>query len=314
MRRIQSTVKRKLRRAVRGKQTGKILLFAVILILIYFYTQQHPSVSGDIFSKEDTFSEPAMAVHFIDVGQGDAAYVELPTGETILIDAGPNSSENQLLAYLDTCNADVIDYAVFTHPHEDHIGGADKVLQKYKVKNVLLPSADSTTTTYERMLDAILESGATTLFAQVGDRYTLGEATFTILGPATDTYDNLNDASIVLRLDYKDISFLFTGDAEKSSEKAIIEAVGTKALDADVLKSGHHGSSTSSGKVFLDAVTPSVAVISCGVNNDYGHPHTETMTEYQARDMKIFRTDQLGSIRIYTDGTTLLVHSDHESE
>ncbi|MBQ8577711.1 MAG: MBL fold metallo-hydrolase [Clostridia bacterium] len=308
-------LKKELKSAAKKKQTVKVILFALLLLFLWWYdnyTDTPVSANATVYEDGTLDTETSLTVHFIDVGQGDAAYIELPTGETVLIDAGTNASEDALLAYLDRYDCDTIDYAVFTHPHEDHIGGADKVLGRYHVNNVLLPDADATSSTYEKMLDGIADSGAAVMLAEVGDTYSVGEAVIRILGPTDPSDDDLNNASIVLRLEYKDVSFVFTGDAEKSSEKSILAEVGATLLDADVLKVGHHGSNTSSSSDFLDAVSPAVAVISCGENNEYGHPHKETVNALTERGVKQFRTDELGSIRIYTDGTALLVQSDKE--
>ena len=233
----------------------------------------------------------------------------LPDGKTVLIDAGTNQSEHQLLSYLARYGIRRIDYAVFTHPHEDHIGGADAVLDACEVQHVILPDAVTATSTYEIMLEKIEAEGCSVSTAVPGTVYPLGDASFTVLGPVGTYEDNLNNASILLRFCYGETSFLFTGDAEADAEAAALLR-DSAALNADVLKVGHHGSFTSSSELFLAAVTPDVAVISCGAQNEYGHPHAEILDRLQKHTDHIFRTDTLGSIRIYSDGTSLLVQSD----
>lgn len=300
--------------AVKKKQTGKAILFLLILLILYIGSRSFTDNGSTVQWSDDASlnADTSLVVHYIDVGQGDAVYITLPTGESMLIDAGTNASEDRLLAYLDQYDAGCLDYAVFTHPHEDHIGGADKVLARYGAKTVIIPDVETTTSTYEKMIDAIIDCGAETVFSAVSDTYTLGDAVFRILGPVTPSSDDLNNASIVVHFTYRDVSFLFTGDAEKSEEKSIIDAVGSAALKADVLKVGHHGSSTSSSAAFLDAVSPLAAVISCGADNDYGHPHAETVDELQKRGVTMLRTDECGSIRICSDGTALLIRTDRD--
>ena len=293
----------------KNNSIGKWILTALLLLAVYIYNNH---TKTDIRFGDDTADTASSAVvHFIDVGQADAACIVLPGGETMLIDAGCNASEDQLLAYLSKYRITHIDYAIFTHPHEDHIGGADAVLGACEIDHVLLPDAAAATSTYEIMLDCIATEGCSVRYAVPRDTYTLGDASFTILAPITVDEKDLNNASIMLSFRYGDTTFLFTGDAESSSESAVL-AEYAAALDADVLKVGHHGSSTSSSDAFLAAVSPDAAVISCGTDNDYGHPHTETLESLGNYTEHIFRTDRLGSVRIYTDGHELVVQSDRE--
>ncbi|MBE6657285.1 MAG: MBL fold metallo-hydrolase [Ruminococcaceae bacterium] len=309
---MKSSTKSRRRRKQRRdnlEHFGKFVIIALLLLALYIY-DLNTRFGGTIHYGEGTPSPGTSAVvHFIDVGQADAACIVLPDGKTVLIDAGSNASEDQLLSYLARYGIRRIDYAVFTHPHEDHIGGADAVLAACEVLNCILPDASTATSTYDIMLDQIAKEGAAVHTARPGDTYTLGDASFTILGPAGSFVDNLNDASILLRFCYGETSFLFTGDAETAAETAAI-LQNTVGLNADVLKVGHHGSSTSSSELFLAAVTPDVAIISCGAQNEYGHPHAETLQRLAIHTEHIFRTDQLSSIRVYSDGNALLVQSD----
>jgi competence protein ComEC len=243
--------------------------------------------------------------HFIDVGQGDAALIRTPEGN-ILIDAGTNDAEDELVAYLKAEGITELAYAVFTHPHEDHIGGADAVLDYCEVKNVILPEVTATTVVYNRMMDAIETEGATVIIAVPEATYTVGDLKMTILGPIGSNYKDMNNDSSVLRADFGESSVLYTGDAEDVSEKEMLEAYrfGGK-LDCELLKVGHHGSENSSTEAFMDAVTPEMAVISCGEGNKYGHPTAEALSRLDARKVTYWRTDLLGSIVIISNGETL---------
>ena len=314
MKKTKSKLKKEMKKAAQKGQFGKLIIFALLLLALYIYNANTQDPSATVYENGTLDAAKTMAVHFIDVGQADAAYIVLPDGASMLIDAGENASEDALAAYFDRYDINTLDYAVFTHPHEDHIGGADVVFDLCTVKNVILPDAEATSSTYEKMLSCIADSGAKVMLAEVGDTYTLGAASFEILGPVSPSSDDLNNASILLRLTYGDTSFLFTGDAEAKAEAAALSAVGTTKLNADVLKVGHHGSNTSSSDAFLEAVTPSVAVISCGENNDYGHPHDAILQRLALYTQHIFRTDLLGSVRVFSDGTALLVQSDRSGE
>ena len=240
--------------------------------------------------------------HFIDVGPGDAALIRTEAGD-ILIDAGTNSSEDELKAYLNSYGVTDIEYAIFTHPHEDHIGGADMVLATYNVKNVILPNATATSQTFQRMMDGIEAEGCKVIEATPDWTFKVGEVIFTILAPISETYPNTNNYSVVVRVDYGETSVLFTGDAELESEEEMLARYRLKGtLDCDLLKSGHHGSDTSSGQEFLNAVTPTYAVISVGEGNTYDHPKQVTLTKYEAMGVKFYRTDKEGSIVFISTG------------
>ncbi|MBO5512867.1 MAG: MBL fold metallo-hydrolase [Clostridia bacterium] len=240
--------------------------------------------------------------HFIDVGQGDAALIRTEKGD-ILIDAGTNSSEDELKAYLDSLGVTDIEYAVFTHPHEDHIGGADMVLNTYNVKCVVLPDATATSKTFERMMDAIEAEKCDVMEAVPDKTFKVGELTCTILAPISTSYTETNNYSVVIRADYGDTSVLFTGDAEVDSEAEMLNRYQFKGtLDCDILKAGHHGSDTSSSQAFLDAVTPVHAVISVGEGNTYDHPKQEILARYEAMKLEIHRTDKEGSIVFTSTG------------
>ena len=253
--------------------------------------------------------EGKLEVHFIDVGQGDSELIIADDGSTMLIDAGPNSSEASLLRYLKTNNIEKLDVVVFTHPHEDHIGGGDYILNNIPADKVIMPDATANTATFERLLDAIDKAGADVQIAQSGDTFTLGSATVKILAPNSEKYDSMNDYSVVMHLTFGETSFMFTGDAEKKSEYEILAKYPESVLKSDVLKLGHHGSSTSNSDAFLAAVDPTVAVAECGVDNDYGHPHREVVRALEKLNIKLFRTDKDGTVYYFGDGHNMTLES-----
>ena len=243
--------------------------------------------------------EGELRVSFIDVGQGDSEFIELPNGETLLIDAGTNETGADVVNYIESLGYSSIDYVVGTHPHEDHIGGLDDVIRTFDVESVYMPKVTADTKTFEDVLDAVAEKGLSINTAKAGVSIVDGEdLSVKMLAPVLDEYDNTNDYSAVIKVVYGDTSFLFTGDAEQYAEDLI-----TGDVDSDVLKVGHHGSSTSTGEAFLERVSPSYAVISCGFDNSYGHPHTETIEKLGG--IPVFRTDEMGTIVATSDGSEI---------
>lgn len=243
--------------------------------------------------------EGELRVSFIDVGQGDSEFIELPNGETLLIDAGTNETGADVVNYIESLGYSSIDYVVGTHPHEDHIGGLDDVIRTFDVESVYMPKVTADTKTFEDVLDAVDEKGLTINTAKAGVTLVDGDRlSVKMLAPVLDEYDNTNDYSAVIKVVYGDTSFLFTGDAEEYAESLI-----TGDVDSDVLKVGHHGSSTSTGEAFLERVSPSYAVISCGLGNSYGHPHTETIEKLGG--IPVFRTDEMGTIVATSDGSEI---------
>ena len=268
-------------------------------------------------SKEDIESESTvhvtgngMKVHFIDVGQGDSILVETDS-HTLLIDAGENNQGTYVVNYLKSQGIDTLDYVIGTHPHSDHIGGLDVVIQQLDVSKVILPAVEHSTKTYEDVLLAIANKGLKITKPVVGTEYKLGEATFTIIAPNSAEYSDLNDYSVSIRLVYGDTSFVFTGDADTVSETEMVN--NGLDLSADVLKLGHHGSAYSNNSFFLNAVNPTYAVISVGEGNSYGHPHREVLEDMQSRDVEVYRTDLQGTITIFSDGTDLTFETQRTS-
>lgn len=261
--------------------------------------------TGSAVADAVTGAEPGLVTaHFIDVGQGDACLVELPGGETLLIDGGGRAAAERLQAYLREQGVERIDHLIATHPHEDHIGGLIGVVEQFEIGKIYMPRVAHNTKTYEEFLEAIKRKGLRITAARAGVTMETGEGVEAVfLAPCRDDYKELNDHSAVLKLTYGPVSFLFTGDAELEAEKDMLQSGAN--LAAQILKAGHHGSSTSSSPAFLEAVQPEVAVISAGKNNSYGHPHREVVERLTSLGVEILRTDLLGDIVITVehDGT-----------
>ncbi len=283
-----------------GNKKRLIAFFGALLIaLVAFAVEEYKTRYNEGESDE---TGELIYVHSIDVGQGDSTLIESPYGN-ILIDAGTNESEIDLYGYLINEGISTIDYCILTHPHEDHIGGADMILGSFDVKRVIMTDVEATSYVYERLLTSLEGSGAEVTLARVGDIYKMGGISIAILGPVDlDSQTDFNNSSIVSRITYGDVRMLFMGDAEHFSEKRLLKTISEVEFDSDFLKLGHHGSSTSSGDDFMNAVTPYIALISCGENNSYGHPHREVITMLQKRGIECFRTDLMGDVVFECDG------------
>ena len=247
-----------------------------------------------------------LRVNYIDVGQGDSEFIEFPNGETMLIDAGTNESGQTVVNYIKSLGYTSVDYVIGTHPHEDHIGGLDDVINSFDIGKIYMPKVTTDTKTFDDVLDAVENKNLTINTAKSG--VVIAETddfSVKIVAPVSEQYDDLNNYSAVVKVSYKDNSFLFTGDAEELSENQI-----TDDISADVLKAGHHGSSTSSSDKFLDRVCPSTVVISCGEDNSYGHPHKETIEKLNSRNINYYRTDINGTVVATSDGSTITFTTD----
>lgn len=251
-----------------------------------------------------------LEVHFIDVGQADSILVK--HGDfSMLVDAGNNEDGDLVNNYIKSKGISKLDYVVGTHPHEDHIGGLDDVINNFDIGAIYIPKASTTTKTFESVLLAIQNKGMKVKSPIIGDKFDLGGVTVTILGPNSNSYDDLNDSSIVLKVDYGTTSFLLTGDAEGKSESEIL-ASGIN-INSTVLKVGHHGSDSSTTDEFLNKVNPKFAVISVGEGNSYGHPKQSVLNKLQSRNIPVYRTDENGTIVAISDGNNVTFNTNQGS-
>lgn len=239
-----------------------------------------------------------LEVHFLDVGQGDATLI-VSDGQTMLIDSGDDGQGTALQLYLTKQGIEKLDYLVLTHTDADHIGGADVIISKFDIGNVFIGDYKKETRVYRDLMQALKDRGLSYTTPAVGESFSLGAATFTILAPNKE-YSDPNNTSIVLLLKNGENSFLFSGDAQEQAEEDILE--NGISIDCDVYKVGHHGSKHSNSKEFLSAMTPDCAVISCGENNSYGHPDAEVLNNLRSMGVKVYRTDEQGTIVAVSDG------------
>ncbi|MCH5249502.1 MAG: MBL fold metallo-hydrolase [Lachnospiraceae bacterium] len=242
-----------------------------------------------------------MDVHFIDVGQGDSTLI-ICGKHAMLIDAGDDSKGTAIQNYLKKQGVDKLDYLILTHPDADHIGGAPVVITKFEIKKVFVSNYEKDNKSYLKLIQALDNKNLKYTTPRVGAKFCLGTAEITFLAPNKE-YDNPNDASIALIVENGDNRFIFSGDAGEAAEKDILN----NGLDisADVYQVGHHGSKYSSSEEFLDAVAPEYAVISCGEGNSYGHPHAEVLNNLRSSKVKLYRTDEAGSIVATSDGKNI---------
>ncbi len=252
--------------------------------------------------KQKSDQVPELKVHFIDVGQADCILIE-SEGKFMLVDGGNNEDKEIIGDYLNKVGVTRLEYVVATHPHEDHIGSLDYVIESYEVSKIYAAHKEHTSKTFRDFLEASILKGHTLKQPKVGSEVMLGDCTVTFLAPNKDYEDDLNNWSIGLKVTNGVHTFVMCGDAEAEAEADIL-ANGVD-LAADVLKLGHHGSSTSTSDAFLKAVSPKYAVISVGKDNSYGHPHKEILSKLKKEEIEFFRTDEQGTIIATSDGSKI---------
>jgi competence protein ComEC len=258
----------------------------------------------------DAVPRGSLQVHYIDVGQGDSVLIVAPDGKVMVIDGG--ESDSGALAYLQARGITHVDLMVATHPHSDHIGGLVDVLGAMPVSEVVTNGRPTTSKTYEHFVEAIVAAGAHYTEARRGDSLSLGSLTFQVLHPDVLTGDDLNSQSLVLRLVYGQVAFLFTGDASETSEASMLAA--GEDVQAQILKVGRHGSHDASSPVFLSAVRPEVAVYSCAAGDSSDHPSEKTLANLAEVGATVYGTDVNGTVVVTTDGTTYKVETSKERQ
>ena len=297
------------------KKKNKKLFRKIIIILLiigYYYIKENnesysnkeqetnKQIKNEI--KHNVSSD--LNIYYFDVGQADSVLIT-NNSHNMLIDAGNNEDGPLLVKYIkEELDIDKLDYVVGTHPHEDHIGGLDDIINNLDVKEVYLPEATTTTKTFEDVLDAIANNNLGISVPTIGEKFTLGEANLEVIYTGTGEKD-LNEASIILKMTFGNHDYLFTGDTIEEVEKAILK----KDINIDVLKVAHHGSRYSSCKEFLNIATPEYAIISAGEGNSYGHPETETITRLKQHTNKIYVTKDLGTIVLTSDGKSIKINN-----
>ncbi len=296
----------------KNKNILKLIVGVVIFIYVFISSgaiKQIKDASALAFKDDDTKQKVVqngnLSVYFIDVGQADCILISTDN-HNMLIDAGNNEDGKLLVSYLKTLNVDKIDYLVGTHPHEDHIGGMDDIINNFKIDKYFMPDEISTTKTFEDVLDALEKNNLTYTTPKDGESYNLGDATIKVIHVKENAAD-LNESSIVLRLTYGNNSFLFTGDATKKVEQEILSS--NVEIKSDVLKVAHHGSNYSSNEDFLRAVSPKYAVISVGKDNIYNHPNSSTLSKLNKLNITVYRTDEVGTVIFKSDGNNILVET-----
>lgn len=279
-----------------------IFVTIVVLIITVFFTLDkngilsYNSILTSLGLKDLPVASGEVSVHYIDVGQGDCELV-ISGDKVALIDAGEREYGQKIVNYLNAQNITKIDYLIGTHPHSDHIGGLNKVIKNFEIGNIFMPKIPDnlvpTTSTYTKLLNTIQENNLKISTCNHGEIIQLDDSQL-IMFPPLKEYDNLNDYSIMCKLVHGNNKFMFTGDAESSAEKDLIDSGAD--ISADVLKVGHHGSNTSSINEFLKNVNPSICVISVGADNRYNHPSGKVIDRLYEYTDAVFRTDLVGTI------------------
>lgn len=315
--------KRRRRRFIRKikRNLSRFLLSVLLLIVLGIWADRYYSTETSVdfkapmdsrVSVDSTkpLSESSMEVHFLDVGQSDCTLI-ICDGHAMLIDCGDGNQGTKIQYYLKKQGVEKLDYLVLTHPDADHIGGAPVIITKFEIDNIFMSPYMKDSSAYEKVTDALEYRSFTWSAPEPGSRFLLGNTAILMLGP-DKLYPDSNNSSLVLKLEHGENTFLFTGDAEECAETQLVKRYEKNAgqkeslsLQADVLKVGHHGSKTSSCEIFLDAVGPGFAVISCGEFNSYGFPHARTLNSLRALGIETFRTDEQGTVIVTSDGRAL---------
>ncbi len=291
------------------KKTKNKIIALILLLIVYLYgIYTQPNTNNK--NKENTSTKERqtevinetsnnLKITYLDVGQADSILIE-ENNEYMLIDAGNNEDGPYLVNYFKSLGIEKFEYVIGTHAHEDHIGGMDDIIKNFSIGTFYMPEVLTTTKTFEDVLDALEEKQVAFNSPEIDKSFTFADTTIETLYIDNNSKD-LNDSSIVLRLKHVTNTFLFTGDASTKVEKKLLD----KNIQSDVLKLGHHGSSYSTSKAFLDKVNPTYAIISVGENNTYKHPQDEIIKRLENKNIKIYRTDESGSIVAESNGSII---------
>lgn len=296
------------------KKNIKRNFFEILIILLAFLIINNQDKIKNLFNQNNNQNQndyintnnDLLKVHYLDVGQGDSIFIELPNNETMLIDAAESYQSEKIINYLKNLNYQKIDYVIGTHPHTDHIGGLKDIINTFEIGKIYMPKVVSTTKTYESLLMTIKDKNLKINTAKAGTSIIDTDALkINILAPNNSTYTELNNYSVVTKITYGTTKFLFMGDAEKLSENEIKEDV-----TADVIKIGHHGSNTSSSINFIKKVNAKYGIISVGLNNKYNLPKEEIITNWENYGTKIYLTSINGTVTAISDGTNIKIESE----
>lgn len=295
----------------RKNKSKKIAEILIALIVVIIAGISGTTLNNNVNEHSDEIQANVQAtevstdlkVYFLDVGQADSILIQ-NGDKNMLIDAGNNKDGDKLVKYFEDLGIKKFDIIVGTHPHEDHIGGLDDIINNFEVGEIYMPKVTTTTATFEDVIDAINNKNLKITTPEIGKIFQLGECNFTIISVGANA-EELNETSIVLKMIFGEKTFLFTGDATENNEEDMLE----KDIQADVLKVGHHGSKTSTSKEFLSKVDPQYAVISLEKGNSYGHPHKETIEKLENKSIKIYRTDEDGTILMKSDGKEIEIET-----
>lgn len=296
------------------KKNIKRNFFEILIILLAFLIINNQDKIKNLLNQNNNQNQndyintnnDLLKVHYLDVGQGDSIFIELPNNETMLIDAAESYQSENIINYLKNLNYQKIDYVIGTHPHTDHIGGLKDIINTFEIGKIYMPKVVSTTKTYENLLMTIKDKNLKINTAKAGTSIIdIDTLKINILAPNNSTYTELNNYSVVTKITYGTTKFLFMGDAEKLSENEIKEDV-----TADVIKIGHHGSNTSSSIDFIKKVNAKYGIISVGLNNKYNLPKEETITNWENSGTKIYLTSINGTITAISDGTNIKIESE----
>lgn len=310
-------VQKKVAKAVFGKWLALIMLLLVLFGLAGALAYEHCEpfqnfVDGlGIFPTKAPAIPPIdpngeeIAIHFIDVGQGDSTLFQTPQG-SVLVDCGEKEYGDDVVAYLNAQGVEELEYFIITHPDSDHMGCASYILENINVKVFVMNGQEKTAQFFKKALDVIEEKQITVDIVGPGDVITLGALQMKIYGPQQELIDSeeWNEASLIIHATYGNRSVLLTGDAEEKGEEDLLEHYGD-LIKCDIFSAGHHGSRTSNSPELLAAAKPTYVVVSCGEGNSYGHPHQEALDVFADIGATVYRTDELGSIVFVTDGDTL---------